>query len=60
MLWASQGWAAFHGRPFVIPEDVQELAPYVWGHRIIVEQEEGVGPGRAAISRLLQSVAVPV
>ena len=60
LLWACQAWAAFDGRPFVIPEDVQELAPYVWGHRIIVEQEDGVGSGRNAISRLLQSVAVPV
>ncbi len=31
---ASQGRAALHGRNYLIPEDVEKLAPYALGHRI--------------------------
>ena len=60
LLWACQGWATFDGRPFVVPEDVQELAPYVWGHRIIVDRDDSGSTGRDAIVRLLESVPVPI
>jgi MoxR-like ATPase len=60
LLRACQGWAAFAGRSFVVPEDVQELAPCVWGHRVLLRPESGVPTGREAIAKLLQSVPVPV
>lgn len=60
LMWACQGWAAFDGRPFVVPEDVQELAPYVWGHRVVPDQDHWTGSGREAIRRLLESVNVPL
>ena len=60
LLGACQSWAAFDGRPFVVPEDVQELAPYIWGHRVVVGREDGANSGRDAIGRLLESVAVPI
>jgi MoxR-like ATPase len=60
LLRACQGWAAFAGRSFVVPEDVQEMAPYVWGHRVLLRPEAGVPMGREAILKLLQSVPVPV
>ena len=60
MLRACQGWATFNGRSFVIPEDVQQLAPHVWGQRVIVSQEDGIRSGRAAIARLLKAVSVPL
>jgi MoxR-like ATPase len=60
LLRACQGWAAFQGRSFVIPEDVQELAPHVWGQRVLVNPEEGTQSGREAIGRLLKSVPVPL
>jgi MoxR-like ATPase len=60
LLRACQGWAAFQGRSFVIPEDVQELAPHVWGQRVLVNPEEGTPSGREAIGRLLKSVPVPL
>ena len=31
---AAQVTAAFHGRDFVIPEDVKDMAPHVLGHRL--------------------------
>jgi MoxR-like ATPase len=60
LLRACQGWAAFQGRTFVIPEDVQELAPHVWGQRVLVSPEEGTESGCEAIVRLLHSVPVPL
>jgi len=60
LLWACQGWAAFDGRPFVVPEDVQELAPHVWGHRIVPDHDGWMGSGREAIDLLLESVNVPL
>jgi len=60
LLRACQAWAAFAGRCFVVPEDVQELAPYVWGHRVMFRDEQGVASGREAVVRLLKTVPVPV
>ena len=60
LLRASQGWAAFHGRTFVIPEDIQELAPHVWGQRVMFDHDDGIQSGQEAICRLLQSVTVPL
>ena len=36
LIRACQAWAAISGRDFTVPEDVQELAPYVWGHRMVI------------------------
>lgn len=60
LLRVCQGWAAFAGRSFVVPEDVQELAPYVWGHRVLVGPDAPTPSGRESISRLLESVPVPL
>ena len=60
LVKACQAWAASDGRSFVVPEDVQELAPYVWSHRILVGMDYDMGAGREAISNLLQSVPVPL
>ena len=60
MLRASQAWAAFDGRDFVVPEDVQYLAPHVWGHRVGVRGEAEMGSGNQAVTELLRSVPVPL
>jgi MoxR-like ATPase len=60
LLRACQGWAAFAGRSFAVPEDVQELAPHVWGQRVLVNQDQGIHSGQEAVSRLLTTVAVPL
>ena len=60
LMRACQGWAAFAGRAFVVPEDVQELAPHVWGQRVLVNQDQGIHSGQEAVSRLLTTVPVPL
>ncbi|MBA2876893.1 AAA family ATPase [Thermaerobacillus caldiproteolyticus] len=39
LMKAAQAYAFMHGRTFVIPDDVQFLAPYVLSHRIILKPE---------------------
>ena len=60
LVRACQAWAAIAGRDFTIPEDVQELAPHVWGHRLITRPEAEHASGTAAISEVLNSVPVPL
>ena len=60
LVRACQTWAAISGRDFTIPEDVQELAPYVWGHRLITRPEAEYSSGAMAIFQVLQSVPVPL
>ena len=60
LLRACQAWAAFAGRTFVVPEDIQELAPYLWGHRVVAGSLDGTLAGRDVIQRLLESVPVPL
>ncbi|MFC4182596.1 AAA family ATPase [Saccharococcus thermophilus] len=39
LMKAAQAYAFIHGREFVIPDDVQFLAPYVLSHRMIMKSE---------------------
>jgi MoxR-like ATPase len=59
LLRASQTWAAFEGRSFVVPEDVKEVAPEVLAHRLIQEGANSLAP-KELVRDLLDSVPVPV
>jgi len=39
---ASQAWALYEGRDYVIPDDVMEMAPHVLSHRILMRQEANI------------------
>lgn len=57
---ASKVYAAFHGREYVIPEDVKKMAPYVLNHRVIhrgVKKSEGI---YQYINKLLDNIRVPL
>lgn len=61
MVRAARVWAAAHGRNFVLPDDVKELAAPVWTHRLIMSPEAefaGVMP-EDVIARALTSVEAP-
>jgi MoxR-like ATPase len=49
--------AWIRGRDFVIPEDVQELLPHVWGHR--VGGTRGLQGGMSEIDRLIKEIHLP-
>ncbi|MFC8922216.1 AAA family ATPase [Cellulosimicrobium sp. NPDC057127] len=54
-------WAAAHGRNYVLPDDVKELAQPVWAHRFVLDPEaEFAGAtDEAVLGRLLADVAAP-
>jgi MoxR-like ATPase len=62
LMKASQAYAFMEGRDYVLPDDVQYLAPYVFCHRIILKSEarfEGIST-EEVVDRVLARVPVPV
>ena len=61
MVRAVRVWAAAHGRNFVMPDDVKDLAAPVWTHRIIMAPTAEFAGSTASrvIARVLNSVAAP-
>jgi MoxR-like ATPase len=62
LMRASQAYAFMKGRSFVVPDDVQYLAKFVFGHRIILKPEaryESVKEEQV-IESVLRYVHVPV
>lgn len=59
---ASQAYAASHGRDFVLPDDVREMAPDVLAHRLIATAEaELLGTTQSDIvRRVIAGIEVPV
>ena len=60
LLRAARAWALLEGRDMVLPEDVQALAPGVFGHRLL----PGAGgaathTSAALVAHLLQAVPIP-
>ena len=61
LLRAARALAASAGRPFVMPEDVKQMAPVVLAHRVILQPDAELQgrTGAELITRALQSVPVP-
>jgi MoxR-like ATPase len=62
LMKAAQAYAFVHDRDFVIPDDVQFLAPYVLSHRIILKSEakfDGV-TAEDVVAGILERTPVPV
>lgn len=61
LLLASKAAAAFKGRPFVTPDDVQEMALPVLRHRVILQPEAEANGVTAddAVRGILRGIAVP-
>ncbi len=61
LLKSAKATAALKGRNFIIPEDVQQMAPHVLRHRIMLSPEkemEGITPDEL-IDNILKSIEVP-
>lgn len=58
---ASQAMAATKGRDFVLPDDVKALAPYVMGHRMVIQPAARLRNLNAGqiITEVLNHVVVP-
>lgn len=62
LMKAAQAYAFMYGRDFVIPDDIQHLAPYVLAHRLILQSEAkfaGVTP-EEIINDILHDIMVPI
>ena len=62
LMKGCQAFALGKGRTYVTPDDVQYLAPFVFGHRIILKPEarfQGVSTA-TVLDRVLSDVRVPV
>lgn len=62
LMKAAQAYAFIHGRDFVIPDDVQQLAPYVLAHRLLVRAEAKWDKfdAETIIGQLIARTPVPV
>ena len=62
LMKASQAYAKMQNRDYVLPDDVQYLAPYVFAHRIILRPEaryEGITQ-EAILHRIINKAVVPI
>ncbi|MFD2680060.1 AAA family ATPase [Bacillus seohaeanensis] len=62
LMKACQAYAYIQGRDFIIPDDVQYLAPFIFAHRIILKSEakyEGITT-EEVIDRVIARIPVPV
>ncbi|MCV6605051.1 MAG: MoxR family ATPase [Porticoccaceae bacterium] len=55
-LHSARAWALLEGRDYVIPEDIQQVAPAVLGHRLRGANEMAGIPGSQLVDKLLEAV----
>jgi MoxR-like ATPase len=60
LIRASKANAFFEGRDYVIPYDIKELAPLVFGHRIVLKNRMYFSDASRIIEEILEKVAVPI
>ena len=61
ILKSAKATAAINGRDFVIPEDIQKMAPHVLRHRIMLTPEkemEGISPDDL-VDNILKGIEIP-
>ena len=61
LVRCSKVWAAAHGRNYVLPDDIKELAQPVWGHRFVLDPEAEFAGSRpdVVLTRIMADVAAP-
>lgn len=62
LMQASKSYAYIQGRDFVLPDDIQFLAPFVFAHRMILQSQaryDGVN-AEEIISSILSDTKVPI
>ena len=62
LMRASQAYALLQGRDYVIPDDIQYLLPFVFGHRVILRPEaryDGIS-SEEVLSRIVKRTPVPI
>jgi len=60
LLKASQALAYIRGRNYVLPDDVKELSPMVFGHRVILKSKTYISDADELIRDIVREIKVPV
>ncbi|MFD2045113.1 AAA family ATPase [Ornithinibacillus salinisoli] len=61
LMRAAQARAYLQGRDFVTPEDIKQLAPYVFEHRLILTMEGSIKKtAQQVVDEIMKAVPVPV
>jgi len=61
LMRAAQARAFIRGRQYVTPEDIKELAPFVFEHRLILSMEGSIRKKpEEVVEEILNSIEVPV
>jgi MoxR-like ATPase len=62
LMKAAQAYAFMYGRDYILPDDIQYLAPFVLSHRIILKSEakfEGIS-AEEVVTRVIARIPVPI
>ena len=59
LLRASRSWAYLHGRDYTVPEDLQQILPWVAGHRLR-SRSDGMEIPRKKLMEIFSEVPVPL
>jgi MoxR-like ATPase len=60
LLKASQALAYVKGRSYVLPDDIKELSPLVFGHRVILKSKTYISDADELIRDIVRELKVPV
>jgi MoxR-like ATPase len=62
LMKTAQAYAFMYGRDYILPDDIQYLAPFVLSHRIILKSEakfEGIS-AEEIVTRVIARIPVPI
>ncbi|WP_105617018.1 AAA family ATPase [Vallitalea okinawensis] len=62
LMFAAKAWAAYAGRDFVIPDDIQKFVIPVTAHRLVMKQQvaEAKGSEEKVLNDIVKKVGIPV
>lgn len=60
LLKVAKAIAYYEGRDYVIPADIKEPAPLVFGHRIILKSRTYISDAEKVVEEILEKIPVPV
>jgi len=56
---SARAWAMLEGRDVVLPEDVQAVAPSVFGHRLEAAEDVDSSSSQDLVAQLIKSIPIP-
>lgn len=60
LLKVAKAIAYYEGRDYVVPDDIKEPAPLVFGHRIILKSRTYISDAEKVVEEILNKIPVPV